>query len=120
MTNMDNIKADLDSIYIGNLFTIEADLELPTKGRHGSEITWASSFKHIIDSTGKVTRPRTGSGNRPVTLTATASMGGESASRDFEATVLEQPGRLATTGVLPVKANIARGENYSLPGIVII
>ncbi|MCL2571048.1 MAG: glycoside hydrolase family 127 protein [Defluviitaleaceae bacterium] len=120
MTNIDMIRKDLDDIYLGNLFTVEADLTLPSQGKNGSEFTWKSSFIYIITPEGKVTRPRTGSGNRTVTLTATATKDGEEMSRDFEATVLERPSRLVITGVNPVVASIGKGEDYHLPGVVIV
>ncbi|MCL2702788.1 MAG: glycoside hydrolase family 127 protein [Defluviitaleaceae bacterium] len=120
MTNKEIVQSDLESIYIGNIYTVEADLNLPSQGRLGSALTWDSSFTHIINSDGKVTRPRTGSGNRPVNLTATAVMGSESGRRVFEVTVLETPSRIKITGVLPVEVTIGMGMDYNLPGFVII
>jgi len=120
LTNISVIKKDLDEIYLGNLFTVEADLSLPTEGKGGSRFTWKSSFTHIISDEGKVTRPRTGSGNRTVTLSVTAEKEGESVNRDFDATVLERPSRLVITGVNPVVTEIAKGKEYQLPGIVIV
>jgi len=119
MTNIEMIRKDLDDIYLGNLFTVEADLNLPPTGKNGSQFSWKSSFIWIINEEGKVTRPRTGSGNRNVTLTVTAEKDGESLTRDFEATVLERPSRLVITGVHPVEAEIAKGDAYHLPGVVI-
>jgi len=120
MTNIEMIRRDLDDIYLGNLFTVEADLTLPAAGKNGTQFSWNSSFIWVIDHEGKVTRPRTGSGNRNVTLTVTAEKDGESLSRNYEATVLETPSRLVITGVRPVIAEIARGEIYHLPGVVIV
>ena len=120
MTNKDMIQKDLDDIYLGNLFTVEADLSFPAEGKNGSKFTWKSSFVYILSDEGKVTRPRTGSGNRIVTLTVTAEKDGENASRDFEVTVLERPSRLVITGVNPVIAEIAIGEKYQLPTVVIV
>jgi len=117
---IDLIRKDLDEIYLGNLFTVEADLALPTEGKNGSRFTWESNFSHILNSKGDVTRPRTGSGNRVVMLKAIAEKDGESLSRDFEVTVLERPSRLVITGVYPVVAEVSKGEDYSLPGIVIV
>ena len=120
MTDKEIVKGDLESIYLGNLFTVESDLVLPLKGRLGSDISWASGFTHIVSAEGKVTRPRTGTGSRRVTLTATATAGKELMSRNFEVTVLEQPSRLVITGVVPVCETIKAGSEYHLPGIVII
>jgi len=117
---LDLIRKDLDDIYLGNLFTVEADLDLPAEGKNGSKFAWESSFIYIVTAEGKVTRPRTGSGNRTVTLTVTAENDGETLSRQFEVTVLERPSRLVITGINPVVAEIAVGEDYQLPGIVIV
>ena len=35
MTNLEMIKKDLDDIYLGNLFTVETDLNLPSEGKNG-------------------------------------------------------------------------------------
>jgi len=120
LTKKDMILKDLDEIYLGNLFTVEADLNLPSKGNNGSEFSWKSSFVWILSDEGKVTRPATGSGNRIVTLTATAHNNGESASRDFEVTVLEEPSSLVITGVNPMVATITKGNSYRLPRVVIV
>jgi len=119
MTDKEILKGDLESIYLGNLFTVESDLVLPVRGRLGSKISWASSFTGIISAEGKVTRPGTGKGSRHVTLTATATTGGELMSRRFEVTVLEQASRRVITGLVPVCETIKAGSEYRLPGIVI-
>ena len=40
MTDLEIVQKDRDSLYIGNIRTVEFDLNLPVKGENGSEITW--------------------------------------------------------------------------------
>ena len=34
------IKKDMEALYLGNLNTVEFNLNLPKKGKYGSEIIW--------------------------------------------------------------------------------
>ncbi len=88
LTDEDAVKSDRDSINLGNLFTVEADLVLPSSGPLGSKIAWTSSDEAVISPDGKVTRPEPGMGNANVVLTAHITKGGASAAREFQATVL--------------------------------
>jgi large repetitive protein len=76
---------DLDAISLGDLSNVTTDLTLPTAAPNGSAITWATSDAAVISSTGRVTRPA--SGTAQVTLTATAVKGSATRTRDFTATV---------------------------------
>ncbi|MCP4138474.1 MAG: hypothetical protein GY754_46380 [bacterium] len=71
---------------------VTENLSLPASGDNGTSIAWAAAFSSdgadastVIDSNGKVFRPAYGSGNAPVTLTATISKGSavETVSFDF-------------------------------------
>ncbi|WP_169081754.1 beta-L-arabinofuranosidase domain-containing protein [Paenibacillus sp. PL91] len=84
------VQSDRDAINLGNLFTVEADIALPTIGQMGSTITWASSKEDVISTDGKVQRPEPGKGNENVLLTATIAKGSASATREFQATVLAE------------------------------
>lgn len=123
---MNNLEArqiaqtDSEGIYIGNIYTIEADLELPRKGQGGAVITWESDMPHIIDKTGKVVRPREGAGNREVTLTATITYDGEVVIRKFNATVLALKSDVKIVGAWPVREEIPIGQPFKLPGVVIV
>ncbi len=94
--------ADSKSIYLGNIFTIEADLNLPFTGPLGSVISWQTDKPHIIDERGHVVRPRAGAGNREVKLVATISYENERTEREFIATVLEESDDLGITELLPM------------------
>ena len=39
MTDRDIVKKDIEELYLGNLGTVEFDLDLPSAGKNGSTIT---------------------------------------------------------------------------------
>ncbi|MBO3733056.1 family 43 glycosylhydrolase [Glycomyces niveus] len=79
------VQRDVAALSLGDLSNVTSDLALPTAGSNGSQTTWATSDAAVISSTGRVTRPA--SGTAQVTLTATATKGSSTATRDFTATV---------------------------------
>ena len=89
LTPQEIVRQDKEAIYLGNLFTVEADLNLPLEGKLGSKITWESDKEYLLTNTGKVTRPEFGKGNRKVKLTATITYGDVSDTQEFEVTILE-------------------------------
>lgn len=76
---MERINSSLASIKLPE-GKITDDIELPTRGDYDVVISWTSSDEDVISTEGKVTRP---SKDTNVTLTATASAGGESAELNF-------------------------------------
>ncbi|WP_081323108.1 immunoglobulin-like domain-containing protein [Microbacterium testaceum] len=62
----------------GDLSAVTTDLTLPTTGANGSKITWTSSAPGVIGADGVVNRPRFPQGDATVTLTPTATLGGQS------------------------------------------
>ena len=90
-TNIEKLLSqDIDGIYLGNLKTVDADIDIPTKGKNGSVFTWESDKDYLISPQGKVTRPHFGAGNREVKLTLTASLEGGTVTKGDTATVLEK------------------------------
>lgn len=86
-----------DALLVSGLDSVTSNLSLPTSGRNGTTITWASSDASVIAANGTVTRPAEGEDNVTVTLTATVSLNEESAERSFEAFVLAfEPSNLFT------------------------
>ncbi|MGA7148223.1 MAG: family 43 glycosylhydrolase [Microbacterium sp.] len=91
---------DLAALNVQNLAQVESDLVLPTAGG----ITWTSQPAGIVATNGQVTRP---AADTAVTLTATASVRGQTATKSFAVTVLkaptaaEQAARAAETLLLP-------------------
>ena len=120
MTARQIVQADADWIYIGNIYTVEADLILPVLGKNGAAIAWATDMPHIINASGKVVRPREGAGNREVTLTATVSHNGETAARQFLVTVLALKSDVKIVAALDIIEEIAAGSAYELPGVCIV
>ncbi|WP_210581448.1 immunoglobulin-like domain-containing protein, partial [Actinomyces succiniciruminis] len=101
-----HLAAELEAIKLESV-TYE-NLPLVAEGaRYGSQITWTSSDPSVISETdsayaapdvgsadpfegaGIVSRPAYGSGDKQVVLTATATLGGQSATRTFDVTVAE-------------------------------
>lgn len=101
---------DLDAANVQDLSQVESDLVLPTAGG----VTWTSQPAGIVAANGQVTRP---AADTTVTLTATATVRGQTAANDFEVTVLkaptaaEQAARAAETLMLPSVLE----KGYALP-----
>ena len=84
------IEQDIAALYLGNLKTVEFDLELPAKGANGSAISWKSSDVRYLEDTGRVHQLAYGKGKREVVLTAIFSYGSEELVREYPVTVLEK------------------------------
>ncbi len=90
LDNEQIIKQDMEALYLGNLKTVEFDLELPTKGKYGSDIRWESGEERFLTNEGKVSRPLYGMSNREVVLTGFFSMGDAWMKKEYQVTILEQ------------------------------
>lgn len=66
------------------------NLPLPTEGKNGSKISWASSNDKLVSATGEVKRPAAGKSDEVVTLTATVTDGKETVVKTYDFTVLAQ------------------------------
>jgi len=96
----DKVAYDAEHVTVANLGAVRGNLTLPTSGRYGSAITWASSDPQVVSETGEVTRPAYGRDVVDVTLTATAALGDESASRTYTAHVEPMPRHVPTTSYM--------------------
>jgi len=83
------VTLDLQELTLGDTSAVTTDLSLPAAGPNGSVYTWSSTNPATVSADGAVTRPAYRTGNASVTLTATATSGGASASKSFAVTVLE-------------------------------
>lgn len=110
------VEKDRDSLYIGNLNTVEFDLTLPAKGTFGSEITWESGHERYLTAEGKVTRPPYGMGDRIVPLYATFTYENAVSRKTYEVKILEEANRLKVTKVYPVCVMAQTGKEIYLPG----
>lgn len=120
MTDLEIVQKDRDSLYIGNIRTVEFDLNLPAKGENGSEITWETGHDRIISTQGKVTRPKYGMGSRTVPLTATIRYGTEEVVRVFDVRVLEEENKIQIEKVFPVHLEAEKEKIFYLPTAVVI
>lgn len=114
------LEEDAQQIYLGNLKTVEFDLDLPVKGRNGSTIQWHSADERWINNQGIVGRPPFGRGNRVVALTATLTLENESLDRVFEVRILEAENDIQVAEVYPVRLTVKQGETFYLPTAVAI
>ena len=118
LTDVQVVKADLDAIEFADLSSVISNLTLPTEGANGAAISWASSNENVIATDGKVTRPEAGEENAVVTLTATASYGEATDSREFVATVLAKEEAVTIVGYEPIEVTTQVGTVPSLPNFV--
>lgn len=114
------IQQDMDTLYLGNLNTVEFDLDLPKKGMYGSAITWKSGHDVYLTNDGKIRRPPYGMGDRVVLLTATFSFGEAVGQKIYEVRILEESNKLQVKRVYPVKMKIRTGEKGYLPQAAIV
>lgn len=120
LSEADSVKKDKDAIYIGNVFTVDADLKLPAAGENGSTITWQSNNTAIITNDGKVTRPAAGSPNVKVKLTATVTKGSAKDTKEFDATVVAMPKAVKIASVPEVNVETSIGVAPDLPSVVLV
>ena len=120
MTDREIVLSAIDALYLGNLGTVETDLDLPDRGANGTCISWATSNPRLIDASGRVRRPAFGLGSRSVTLTATFSYGTCSETREYPAQVLEEQPASIAIDQEPVMLSALTGEVVHLPSFIAI
>lgn len=120
MTNDEIVAKDVESLYMGNLKTVEFDLKLPTVGANGSAIEWESGNDRIISPDGKVFRPVYGKGTREVPLDATFRFGTAERKKTYLVTVLEEENKIKVRKAYPIEHSIEKGEIYYLPSVTVI
>ena len=79
------VKAAADALTIGDTSALKSDITLPTAGKRGTSIAWASSDEGVITKDGAVTRANRA--DKSAVLTATISRGDASVTKDFAVTV---------------------------------
>lgn len=119
-TALATLKADIDDIYLGNLGTVEADLELPATGKRGSAFAWVSGERLFLADDGRVTRPTFGVGDRDVPLTLTATFEGERMERIYTVTVLQEQPQTTIVAVDDVEVTAFAGGEVSLPSVAVV
>ncbi|MED4125583.1 Ig-like domain-containing protein [Halalkalibacterium halodurans] len=94
------VTLDAQALIVYNIHDVRGNLTLPTKGEHGSTITWTSSNPQVVTATGEVTRPENGAGDTMVKLTATLTLNKETVTKAFLAHVKELPEQVDFAGYL--------------------
>lgn len=112
------VKEDIQSMYLGNLRTVEHDLKLPTNGKNGSKITWKTSDDRYISNDGKVTRPTYGRGDRVIQLTASFTYGGCSQDVVYDVNVLEEENNIVIDEIFPIEIKQEVNTPFYLPQVV--
>ena len=88
MTDEEIAEADYNNLFLSyNLGALTHDLDLKTKGKYTSDISWEISDTSVITEDGKVRR---GKENKKVTVTATITKGDYQKVKTFDITVLAE------------------------------
>jgi len=119
MTDFEIVRLDKESIYIGNIYTVDSNMYLPKEGRFGSEISWQSSNEKYLANDGKVTRPKYDEENVEVVLTATISKGKAVEKRQFTVTILKEERPVKIVGVVEDTLTFYKNEKVRLPSVAI-
>ena len=84
------VAADKEELNLGDTTAVTGDIELPTKGANGSDITWVSGNSAVTIENGvaKVTRPEAGNENVTGKLTATIKYNDATDMKEFDVTVI--------------------------------
>lgn len=114
------VTRDTQLLYIGNVGTVDFDMNLPVRGASGTTIAWESSDLRWIENDGTVHMPDYGRGDRNVRLTATIGRGSVKATRQFMVTVLEKANNIKVKKVYPIGIKAQRGVTYYLPMFVAV
>lgn len=101
---------DLGAVNSQDLSKVESDLVLPTAGG----VSWTSQPAGIVAPDGKVVQPAS---DTAVSLTATATVRGETATREFAITVLKAPpaAELAARAAAALLLPSVLEQGYALP-----
>lgn len=114
------IEQDIAALYLGNLKTVEFDLELPAKGANGSAISWKSSDVRYLEDNGTVHQLAYGKGKREVVLTAVFSYGSEELVREYPVTVLEKKNDIQVESIYSIDVEALPNTEVKLPSVAIV
>ncbi|MGX8850497.1 beta-L-arabinofuranosidase domain-containing protein [Amedibacillus sp. YH-ame10] len=118
--NIARIEKDIETLYLGNLKTVEFNLDLPTEGKHGSTITWKSSDERYITDGGIVHQLAYGKGNRDLTLTATFRIGEDEKQKQYPVTVLQEPNKIKVKKLYDIEVQAVVNEEVKIPTVAIV
>ena len=118
--DLQRIEKDIEELYLGNLKTVEFDLDLPKEGENGSTIEWVSEHERFLSPEGKVTRPKRGVGDRKVLLHGIFRYGDEAVEKIYEVNILEEPDETKIVEIFPLQRNCGVGKEMNLPQSVVV
>ncbi|MFH8249058.1 immunoglobulin-like domain-containing protein [Microbacterium sp. B2969] len=85
-----SVDRDVLDLELHSTDNVRGNITLPTEGRWGSTITWASSSE-LVSPTGEVTRPAYGRPEVKATLTATVAKGDAKSEKSFDVVIKPLP-----------------------------
>ncbi|HLP04768.1 MAG TPA: family 43 glycosylhydrolase [Paludibacter sp.] len=96
-TDQQSVELDLGNLKLpGNIHNVYTSVKLPVETLEGSHITWKSGDLAYMNDMGKVLKlSPAGAGKKTVVLTATATKGESSATKNFEVSVAEDDAKSA-------------------------
>lgn len=121
-TDAEAVASDKEALAIGyatgdSATSVTQDVTLATSGTWGTTISWSSSASSNVAADGDVNRPTLAEGDQTVTLTATISKNGESATKTFELKVTKFNGIYfdanSGTGTMTAQT-VTKGESVTL------
>ncbi|WP_162255758.1 beta-L-arabinofuranosidase domain-containing protein [Secundilactobacillus odoratitofui] len=115
MDDKQYVQLDFASLNLGNLKTVTFNLELPSRGKYGSNISWKTNDNRFIEITGRVHRPRHGIGNRTVKLTAIIKHGQFLLTKLFNITILQMPLSVKISSVCLTSIKVKANKQFYLP-----
>ncbi|WP_052377961.1 beta-L-arabinofuranosidase domain-containing protein [Robinsoniella sp. KNHs210] len=110
---------DLEAIDIGSVTDRTTNFTFPQEGRFGSVFTWNTENSKYLWTDGNVLRPPSGEADAKVKLTATATFGSASVTRDWEVTIPAYPGAgRSIVSCEPIIIECPVGDAPKLPNFV--
>lgn len=119
-TDIERLNEDIEAVNLGNLNTVQFDLQLPYVGEHGTIISWESKDTRYIKRDGKVKRPRNGTGKRIVTLVGTFQYKDIVKQKEFSVTVLEENRPISIIHIQPIHIIAECNVPIELPNTAIV
>lgn len=120
MSDADMVQAFLDSIDLGTITAVTADLTLPTATQPGMLAVWTTTDADVISAAGEITVPDYGDGNATATLRVTVTLNTTTLYREFAITVLEESATSFLTRVgnsILITGSDAITTSFKLPGL---
>lgn len=114
----DALTAGVVAKYDGGSLSVKRSLNFVTRGAYGSEISWSTSNKEYITSSGRIIRPRFDCENAEVTVTATLTRGSAVRTKSFNLTVLADEEFISPSDAMPDSEffGVWNGEEYTVEG----